>query len=129
MLTLEQLRAGIAGSRDFCYPEYVKRYVELLPRDWIVISGGARGPDTWGEDAAHARGMTVEVYPADWNGLGKRAGYERNLTMAIHMTWAAIFWDGQSKGTANMLKLAREQEKLRHLFTIARRVGSAPYSG
>lgn len=114
-------RIVIAGSRDFCYPEYVTRYVELLPLDWIVMSGGARGVDTWAEEAARNRGMQVEVYPADWERLGKRAGIDRNYTMAIHMTWATIFWDGQSRGTAHMLQLARESEKLRHLFVISHR--------
>lgn len=66
----------------------------------------ARGADLLGEKYAVERGYHVDRYPADWNGLGKRAGYIRNEQMARNADALVAFWDGQSRGTKHMIDLA-----------------------
>ena len=66
-----------------------------------LIHGGARGVDSWAEEAARSAGVPVSRSPADWDRYGKPAGMLRNSAM-LHDTLAApsylivIFWDGQA---------------------------------
>ena len=73
----------------------------------IVISGCARGADSLGELYAktkgYATGKMEERHPADWNKNGKSAGYIRNEQMAEVADALVAFWDGKSRGTANMI--------------------------
>jgi hypothetical protein len=47
----------------------------------VIIHGAARGADTLGGKWASDRGIPVEVYPAQWNKYGKKAGFLRNTQM------------------------------------------------
>ena len=59
---------AIVGSRSRTDPETVDRLVAGLPRDTIIVSGGAAGPDTWAEEAAQKYGLTVWVFHPDLEG-------------------------------------------------------------
>jgi hypothetical protein len=74
----------------------------------VIISGAARGADRLGEKYAKERGYKVIRVPADWNRYGKSAGYIRNKEMAESSDALVAFWDGKSKGTKNMIDLAKE---------------------
>lgn len=106
-------RVIIAGSRDFGdYVMLCKHCDRLLSQkvathQIVIISGAARGADTLGERYAHERGYAVEKYPADWNRDGKAAGPIRNAQMAKVADALIAFWDGNSRGTQNMIDLAR----------------------
>ena len=69
----------------------------------VIVSGTARGADTLGERYAQERGYSIEQYPADWEHAGKAAGFIRNAQMASVADALIAFWDGQSKGTQNMI--------------------------
>ena len=45
----------------------------------------------------------MRVFPADWDKYGKRAGYLRNVQMAEYADALLAFWDGESRGTKNMI--------------------------
>ena len=106
-------RVIIAGSRAFDDYDILCKYCDRLlsqkqaTHQIVIISGTSRGADTLGERYAHERGYAVEKYPADWNRDGKAAGPIRNAQMAKVADALIAFWDGQSKGTANMINLAR----------------------
>lgn len=72
-----------------------------------IVSGTARGADRLGEQWALARGVPVKRFPADWDGLGKRAGYVRNREMAKYAGALVAQWDYASPGTKNMVDEAR----------------------
>ena len=77
--------------------------------EFTVINGTAQGVDTAGQEWGLARHHTIEEHAADWGQYGKRAGYIRNKEMVDSgVDFGIIFWDGQSKGTANTMKLLRE---------------------
>lgn len=101
------MRVAIVGSRDFHDLDAVRAYVAALPAGATVISGGARGVDSTAEQAARARGLKVETYPADWDEHGKSAGMIRNATIARRCDRLVAFWDGKSKGTKNTILRAR----------------------
>lgn len=101
----------IAGSREFTnYELLCERCDTLLANrpDAVVISGAARGADQLGERYARERGLGLVQLPADWDAHGKRAGYLRNVAMAEKAQALIAFWDGKSRGTEHMIRIARE---------------------
>ena len=101
----------IAGGREFTdYNGMVKALDKLLidTKEVTIVSGGARGADRLGERYAKERGYPVIMKLADWDKLGKRAGYVRNEEMAKIATHLVAFHDGVSRGTAHMISLGRK---------------------
>jgi SLOG family YspA-like protein len=76
-----------------------------------VVSGCARGVDTYGEEWAKSKGVTVKRFPANWDKHGKKAGYLRNLEMGNYADQALIFWDGESRGTRSMIEIMQKLKK------------------
>jgi len=121
---MKELRVIIAGSRDFNdFPKLMNSCIDILHEiseqndnlDKIrIVSGTARGADLLGEQYAKVAGYEVSRFPADWDGLGKRAGYVRNAEMAKYAmadgNYGVLiaFWDGKSKGTKHMIDLAEK---------------------
>ncbi len=103
----------IAGTRTFDDYEALKAYADYklgqIKEDIEIISGGATGADALGERYAKEKGYTIKRFPADWNRYGKKAGPLRNKQMADYADALIVFWDGSSRGTKNMLEIAREQ--------------------
>lgn len=101
----------IAGSREFTnYELLCERCDHLLANrtEVVVISGTARGADQLGERYAKERGLGLVQMPADWDAHPKRAGYLRNVAMAEKAQALIAFWDGKSRGTEHMIRIARE---------------------
>ena len=120
---MKELRVIIAGSREFNdFPKLMNSSIEILTeiskkRDDLdrirIISGTARGADKLGEQYAKIAGYELSKFPADWDRLGKRAGYVRNAEMAKFAVEddnygvLIAFWDGKSRGTKHMIDLAK----------------------
>ena len=105
------MKVIIAGSRGFNnYPFLYLKCSFLIGKhtNVSIVSGTARGADRLGERFAKAKGYHVQRFPADWEGLGKRAGYIRNEEMAGFSDALIAFWDGRSRGTGHMIDLARK---------------------
>lgn len=105
------MRIIIAGSRTFNdYPLLVKRVDSLLLglTDIEIVSGTAMGADRLGEKYANEKGYLLKQFPADWNRLGKSAGPIRNEQMAEYADMCIVFWDGESRGTSNMIENAEK---------------------
>lgn len=89
---MKELRVIIAGSRDFDdFPKLMNSCIDILHEiseqndnfgKIRIVSGVARGADRLGEQYAKVAGYEVSRFPADWDGLGKKAGYVRNAEMA-----------------------------------------------
>lgn len=103
----------VAGGRDFSdFPlmcEYLDRMLVNIREQIQVVSGGAKGADKLGEKYAKLKGYDLVIFPANWDKEGKSAGYIRNLQMAEYADALVAFWDGKSKGTANMINLAKQK--------------------
>lgn len=70
-----------------------------------VVSGCQRGGDQAGEIAAKQLGLTVKLFPADWDRYGYAAGPIRNRQMAKYAD-ACIALPG-GNGTNDMIEQAR----------------------
>lgn len=76
----------------------------------VIVHGGARGGDRAGMIYCLRHGDVEErVYPADWDTHGRAAGPIRNQEMLDcedGTDLVVAFWDGESKGTFDMIKRA-----------------------
>jgi len=104
-------RVAIVGSRGYSNLEAVRAYVRSLPKDTVVVSGGAAGVDITAEITAKDCGLAVVVWPADWARYGRRAGLLRNIQVVENCDRVVAFWDGKSRGTAHSIDLARKAGK------------------
>lgn len=103
------MKVIIAGGRDFRNFDLLCRKADriLSRQDEVeIVSGAAKGADKLGERYAELRGYPVKRFPADWGTFGKQAGYIRNEDMATYADALILFWDGRSKGSAHMLRIA-----------------------
>ena len=100
----------VAGSRSFSdFDRLAADLDRLLVRrfpDVEIVSGGAAGADALAERYARSRGLAFRAFPADWRRWGKLAGPIRNRQMADYGSAAVVYWDGRSRGTADMISSA-----------------------
>jgi len=105
------MKIAIVGSRDYPTRTDVESFIAALPQDTEIVSGGARGVDTWAQIAAVRRGLKVKVFKAEWSLYGKSAGFIRNQTIVDYADRVVAFWDGFSKGTAHIIGLVSKAGK------------------
>jgi hypothetical protein len=99
------MRVIVAGSRDNTTQQDVDTAIADCPWDvQEIVSGTARGVDRFGEAWAYRNFMSVKQFPADWDKYGKGAGFRRNAEMAEYADALIAVWDGESRGTAHMIK-------------------------
>lgn len=108
------MKIAVVGSRNYRSRGNVTDFVGSLPRDAVIVSGGARGVDSWAVESAGDR--LVEVYPAEWEKWGRSAGFRRNQTIVDACDELYAFWDGLSKGTLDSIQRAATAGKLRGIF-------------
>ena len=106
----------VAGSR--CFDDVVLLFDKLdhfLQRqeEVLIVHGGAKGADSIAAQYAENKGIETKVFLPDWEGLGKKAGYVRNKEMIDFISkypdkGCVVFWDGESKGAAHTIKLAKK---------------------
>lgn len=108
------MKVIIAGGRDFDDYDTLSKVCDYMLQNQSeveIVSGAANGADNLGEQYAHERGYQNKAFPADWNTYGKAAaGPIRNEQMAQYADALIAFWDGQSRGTKNMISLAKQYE-------------------
>lgn len=112
--TKPAVRVAIVGSRNFNDTRLVASTMNSVLEKYRiteVVSGGARGADTLGEQWAKAHGIPTRVFLADWNRYGRSAGFRRNHDIIAGCDMCVAFWDGQSRGTAHSISLARAARK------------------
>ena len=114
------MKVIIAGGRDFDnYPLLQRICNQVLngEKDIEIISGTARGADSLGEQYTQDNGMKVKQFPAEWKKFGRFAGPIRNAHMAQYAGTLIVIWDGKSRGTKNMIGLAK-RESLQIIIVI-----------
>ena len=103
----------IAGGRDFYNADLLYSTLDrlLLKKTNVqIVSGFAKGADSLALMYAADRNLPWKIFPADWDTHGKQAGYIRNKVMADFADACVCFWDGKSRGTADMIGLCRKRK-------------------
>jgi len=105
------MKIAIVGTRDFPPAKVglIRQYVYSLPLNTVIVSGGARGVDSFAEHFARERGMGVIIFRPNWKPDGKydpTAGFKRNTLIVAEADEIVAFWDGKSTGTQNTIEQA-----------------------
>ena len=112
------MKVIIAGGREFSPNNdsiaWVLKIINELHPDEI-ISGCARGADTFGEKLAEHLNIPVRKFPANWKFYGKAAGPIRNEQMANYAD-ACILFPGD-RGTDDMRRRAKEHGLVLYEYT------------
>jgi hypothetical protein len=99
-------RVLVCGGRDYGDAAHMAFILDHMVVG-LLIHGGASGADTLAGEWAKAKGVPVEVYPADWERDGKAAGPIRNLEMLSKGRPELVIAFPGGKGTAHMRKIAK----------------------
>lgn len=84
---------GSRGLKPFDIGEY-------LPKDITeIVSGGAKGVDSYAEEYANKNGIVVKVFLPKYEKYGRGAPLKRNLEIIDYSDTVIAFWDGKSRGT------------------------------
>lgn len=101
------MKVIIAGSRSVTDYNTVVHAIGLLDINIDeILSGGATGVDMLGERYAKYYNIPIKRFEADWKTYGKSAGARRNEEMAKKADALIAVWDGESKGTKDMIDRA-----------------------
>ena len=93
------------GSRDGVNPAAVSDFIDKLdPLTTVIVSGGARGVDSYAAERAEERGIKTVVIRPNWKKYGRGAGFLRNKEIVKAADDVVAFWDGQSRGTEHTIE-------------------------
>ena len=121
------VKVAIVGSRGLTVTsEDIK--AALAEKGWTpteVVSGGAVGVDKNAEQYARAYNIPTRVFPVVDRNTGRwiKHPLERNTDIAKYADVVLAFWDGQSKGTMDVVGKAEKFGKPVH---VVRKGGEGP---
>lgn len=108
------MRILVTGSRTWTDSEAIDTAIQnAIGNQWgphqVVHGACPKGADSMADWWARYRGLEVERYPADWDALGKRAGFIRNAEMvALGADLCLAFIKDGSKGATHTADLAEK---------------------
>lgn len=111
------MKLAIVGSRAFSNYGLLEKEVDKFIAENkfvvdLIVSGGAKGPDSYAEIYALRNNIPTKVFIPNWDKLGKSAGYKRNIQIIDNCDAVIAFWDGTSKGTKHSIDIATEKNKI-----------------
>ena len=120
--TNDEMKVAIVGSRsinDQMFVEYLFRcFTYIFGKPTKIISGGARGIDTFAENFGHSYNIELQIFKPDWAKYGKKAGFIRNEDIIKNCDICLAIWDGESPGTKHDLELCEQYKKDLVLFNL-----------
>lgn len=93
--------------------QYVREFMDKLEggKRLTIVSGGAKGVDSWAAEIATEKGFNVVEIRPNWKKYGKVAGFRRNTEIIMAADDVVAFWDQVSNGTYDSIKKAVEFKK------------------
>ena len=120
-----KFKVAVIGSRSFTNYQRLESVLlysfgqQVKNKSILIVSGGASGADTLAERFAKEYSLEKEIYPANWDKYGKKAGYLRNEMIVKNSDTVIAFWDGISKGTKHSINLAKKHHKALLVIDVA----------
>lgn len=111
------MKIVVGGCRDFFDYSLISSHLDALLEGYpstdtiVFLSGHCSGVDQLTERYAAEHCYSVMLFPAEWNRYGRAAGPIRNKSMVEIADHIVAFWDGHSRGTASLIRLARKSGK------------------
>ena len=111
------MKVAVIGSRGFTNYELVKETLSKLEIT-LIVSGGAKGADTLGEQYAKENNIPTKIFLPDWTKHGKCAGMLRNTDIINEADIVVAFWDKSSKGTLDSITKSKKLGKPTYVITF-----------
>lgn len=102
------MHLAIIGSRD-CPAVDIEAYLDEMPD--AIVSGGAKGADTYAKEFAIKKGIRLIEHLPDYAKYGKVAPLVRNRLIIDDCDKVLAFWDGKSRGTKQTIDYAERKGK------------------
>ena len=130
-------KAGQVWNKKITNPKQhvfdkMDQYVAKHGKPSLVISGGAKGADTYGVQWAQARGIPIKEYKPSQdlireytrqgdskNFAYKKAANLRNTDIVNSSDRVVAFWDKKSTGTLDTLTKAKTAKKQINVFNVS----------
>lgn len=113
----------VCGARDYARRERVFEVLDIyhgrIGPTMLILTGGARGADTFAREWAVSRKVDHMVLHAKWELYGKSAGPIRNRRMAKRKPRLVLAFHSNidaSKGTADMIGIAKDRDIKHKVF-------------
>ena len=110
------MRLAIIGSRT-CPPVDIASYLPFVPD--TIVSGGAKGADTYAKEYALKNGIPIIEFLPDYKKYGRKAPLIRNMQIVDNCDFLLAFWNGTSPGTKFTVDYAGKRgvpNRVIHLF-------------
>ncbi|MCK9543719.1 MAG: DUF2493 domain-containing protein [Novosphingobium sp.] len=115
------MNIAVIGSREFKDKNFVFQTLSgffdnqlsygNISSDYVLVSGGAKGVDSWGEEFWKKHSGECIIFKPEWDKYGKSAGFIRNKLIIEKSNRIIAFWNGISKGTKHSIDLAISMDK------------------
>ena len=112
------MKLAIVGTRNPCISyELFCDYLQSYPIS-EVISGGAKGIDSFAARFAHERNLPLTEFRPDYSSYGKAAPIVRNSLIVAAADRVIAFPNSASHGTLDTIKKSRMAGKLLKIIQI-----------
>ena len=104
------MKVAVIGSRGFNNYDLVKKTLSNIEIT-LLVSGGADGADSLGEQYAIENNIETKIFLPDWDKHKMAAGMIRNTDIVNESDVVVAFWDGTSRGTLDSINKAKKLNK------------------
>lgn len=104
------MKVAVIGSRGFNNYDLVKKTLSNIEIT-LLVSGGADGADSLGEQYAIENNIETKIFLPDWEKHKRAAGMIRNTDIVNESEVVVAFWDGTSRGTLDSINKAKKLNK------------------
>ena len=109
------MKVAVVGSRNVV----VENIEQYLPENITeIISGGAKGVDTYAEVYAKNNNIKITVIKPEYKKYRKGAPLVRNKQIVEMADFVVLIWDGKSNGTRFVLDYCKELNKEHKVFIV-----------
>lgn len=105
------LKIGIVGTRNpkITFEEFSKIIDDFSPTH--IVSGGAKGIDTFAENYAKLNNLLFTIFPPEYNKYGRIATFVRNQQIVDASDMVIAFPSKDSIGTIDTIRRTKRSNK------------------
>ncbi|MBO4811735.1 MAG: DNA-processing protein DprA [Prevotella sp.] len=105
------MKLAIVGTRNPSVPYDEWKKLFSIENVTEIVSGGAKGIDTYAEQLALESNIKLKVFKPDYKKFGRNATILRNNEIAEYCDRVIAFPSTESRGTYDTIKKARMMNK------------------
>ena len=123
------MKIAIVGCRDLGGYPYSDFCTHIPQNCTVVISGGARGIDSYARRYAVENDIPLAEMRPDYGAHpGRSAPIVRNREIVEAADYVLAFWDGKSRGTRHVIGYCMETQKAFRIIDITKGYAHSVYA-